>query len=55
MQLEEIRRRLKNRNVKACARDTGVAYMTIIMIANGATKKPKPETLKKITKWIKEN
>lgn len=55
MDIEEIKRRLEKRNITACAKDTGLAYHTIVLIQRGATRKPKPETLAKIVKWIKEN
>lgn len=55
MELKEVQRRLEKRNITACARDTGVAYQTITNIQRGVTAKPKPETLKKIIKWIKDN
>lgn len=55
MQIEEIKKRLSKRNIKACSLDTGIAYQTILHIKRGATANPKPETLAKIIKWIKEN
>ena len=55
MELKEIQRRLAKRNMTACSKDTGIAYPTISNIHRGITRKPKPETLAKIIKWIKEN
>lgn len=55
MEIKEIQRRLAKRNMTACARDTGIAYQTVVNIQRGITRKPKPETLAKIIKWIKEN
>lgn len=55
MEIKEIQRRLAKRNMSACSKDTGIAYTTIVHIQRGATAKPKPETLAKIIKWIKEN
>lgn len=55
MKIEEIKRRLSKRNMKACSIDTGIAYQTILHIQRGATANPKPETLAKIIKWINEN
>ena len=55
MQIEEIKKRLSKRSMKACSIDTGIAYQTILHIQRGATADPKPETLAKIIKWIKEN
>ncbi len=55
MEIKEIQRRLAKRNMSACSKDTGIAYTTILHIQRGATAAPKPETLAKIVKWIKEN
>ena len=35
--------------------NTGIAYSTIVLIQRGGTLEPRPETLEKIVKWLKEN
>lgn len=55
MEIKEIQHRLAKRSIAACSRDTGIAYQTVVNIQRGITRKPKPETLAKIIKWIKDN
>ena len=55
MQIEEIKKRLSKRNMKACSIDTGSAYQTILHIQRGATAEPKTETIQKIVKWLRDN
>ena len=54
-QIEEIKKRLSKRNMKSCSLDTGIAYQTILHIQRGATADPKPETIEKIVKWLRDN
>jgi hypothetical protein len=53
--LEEIVKRLKQRNLKEVANATDVSYMTICNIAKGLNKRPYRSTLLALTVYFEEN
>ena len=55
MDIKEVMRKLKNRNMANIARDTGVHHVTIHNIATGKTAKPHKKTLEKIIDWLEKN
>lgn len=50
--LEDVRKRLKTRNLTALARATGISLATLYAIASGTTKNPGVLTLEKIKKAL---
>ena len=50
--LEEIRERLKDRNLKRVAAGSGMVYMTVIRIASGETADPRYSTLKVLSDYL---
>jgi len=40
LRLDQVQKRLRDRNIKEVARSTGIAYDTVLRIANGRFKSP---------------
>lgn len=55
MDIKEVARKLKNRNMANVARDTGIHHVTIHKIAVGKTTNPRRKTLEKIIDWLEKN
>ena len=53
LRLEQIKIYLRDRNLKAVARDTGLSYMTVRRVALGLTK-PDYETIEKLSDYVEE-
>ena len=54
MTLQEIRDRLKDRNLRAVAESAGVHYNTLCRLANGSTD-PSYSVVTKIIEYLKKN
>lgn len=52
---EQIKERLKHRNLKEVERVTGMNYLTIYNLAKGLHRKPHKSTLKLMTIYFEEN
>jgi predicted transcriptional regulator len=50
--LDEIKRRLADRNLSEVARQSGVYYITLTNIMSGATADPKYSTLKALSDYL---
>lgn len=53
--LDELRKRLNGHNLSQVSRDTGVAYMTVYLIATGAHTNPTIKTLDKLWNYLNAN
>lgn len=53
--IEELSKRLKQRNITAVAEASGVSYLTIANIAKGLNKRPHKSTLKLLNIYFEEN
>lgn len=50
--LEQIRDRLRDRNLKRVAQATGLVYMTLVRIASGETPDPRYKKLKILSDYL---
>lgn len=55
LDLKELSKRLKQRNITAVSEATGISYLTISNIAKGLNKKPHKSTLKLLNIYFEEN
>lgn len=55
MTIEELSKRLKQRNFTVVAEASGVSYLTISNIAKGLNKRPHKSTIKLLTVYFEEN
>lgn len=55
LSIEEIKQRLKHRNLKAVAEHTDISYFTICNIAKGLHKRPHKTTLVVLSNYFEEN
>lgn len=53
--LDEIVKRLKQRNLKTVADSTDISYQTVYNIAKGLNKKPYKTTLRALNIYFEEN
>ena len=50
--LEQIRERLKDRNLKVVAESLELNYITITQVANGSQQNPKYQTVKALSDYL---
>lgn len=55
MRIEEIVKRLKDRNLTAVAKHAGVSYQSLWQIANGLQKQPKYKVVEKLSDYLESN
>ena len=55
MELEEVIKRMKKRNMSELARDTGINQSTLSKIVTGRIKAPSYPLVMRIIKWMEEN
>lgn len=55
LSIEELSKRLKQRNFTVVSQASGVSYLTIANIAKGLNKRPHKSTLKLLNIYFEEN
>jgi len=55
MTLEDVRRQLQDRNLKAVSRATGLGYSTVYEIKNNKRFNPNYDTYKKLVDYLRAN
>lgn len=55
LKIEEIIKRLKDRNLSVVARHAGVSYTSLWQLANGLQKQPKYHVVEKLSDYLEEN
>lgn len=55
MSLDEIRKKLEDRNLPVVAERIGVSYRTILNIKNGSNKNPSHKVVEALIRYFEEN
>ncbi len=55
LRIEEIVKRLKDRNLTTVARHAGVSYQSLWQIANGLQKQPKYKVVEALSDYLENN
>lgn len=55
LNLEQIQKKLADRNLNMVARETKLAYDTVWRIAKGRSRKPSYDVIKKISDYLSED
>lgn len=55
LKIEEIIKRLKDRNLSVVARHAGVSYTSLWQLANGLQKQPKYHVVEKLSDYLEDN
>lgn len=55
MELNEVKKRLRDRNLAEVARQCGLKRQTVWLIASGTTKNPSYEHVKKLVEYLEVN
>lgn len=55
LKIQEIVKRLKDRNLRTVAARAGVSYTSLWQIANGLQKQPKYKVIEKLSDYLEEN
>ncbi len=54
LNLEQIKKKLYDRNLKEISRQTGINYGTVFNVATGKKKNPEYRTLKKLSDYLEQ-